>query len=339
MNLRVETYSSQLLRNGDVEELATTIPIHVIVLFDIHGQPQSNRPWHWEEMLLKKHVQLPINQGNSATQPPLKVPKRVRFIRKAASTAPLPGMKAKTAQKNQKSDELVVSICDTLCRKQCLPDTDYYGYIVDNSAKNATKFMIRPSNSNQNSRWAVLTLRDVLIDQGKTLPELRYLDKMKLAALVSRALLQLSGSSWLPEVTTSEDFVILKSDNTTCYDSIYVSTCASLAQPPSLQLDLPVNCTKDEQRLLALGITLIELMLGTHWEQIRASAESTTDREIAQDKLRDVREVNEFCYFAIKYCINLEVVGTKCDLENQEFRKEVYERVVGRFEDNLDGNI
>ncbi|KAK8011035.1 hypothetical protein PG990_010000 [Apiospora arundinis] len=63
------------------------------------------------------------------------------------------------------------------------------------------------------------------------------------------------------------------------------------------------------------------------------------EKEIAQDKLRDVREVNEYSYLAIKYCINLEVVGTECNLESQEFRKEVYERVVGRFEDNLDGNI
>ncbi|KAK6819497.1 hypothetical protein PG987_015980 [Apiospora arundinis] len=323
MNLRIEAYTSELLRYGDVDELSSTIPIHVIVLFDILGQPQSNRPWHWEEMLLRKHIQLPINQINAATQPPSKVLKRIRLIGKAASTAPLSGMKPKTTQKSQKDDELVISIT----------------ILLDNSAKNATKFMIRPSNSNQNNRWAILTLRDVLMDQGKTLPELRYLDKMKLAALVSRALLQLSGSSWLPELITSESLVILKSDNTTVYDSIYVSTCASLAQPPTLQLDLPVNCTKDEQRLIALGITLIELVLGTHWEQIRASAESTSDREIAHDKLQDVRKVNEFCYFAIKYCINIEVVGAKCDLESQEFRKEIYERVVGRLEDNLDGNI
>ncbi|KAK6852349.1 hypothetical protein PG995_010900 [Apiospora arundinis] len=339
INLRIEAYASQLLCHEDIEELASTIPIHVIVLFDIIGQPQSNHPWHWEEMLLKKHIQLPINQGNTDAQPPLKRSKRVLFTGKIASTASSSGMKAKPTLGNQGDDELIVSVCDALCRKQCLPNTDYYGYIIDNSANNAIKFTIRPTNSYQNNHWAVLTLRDVLMHQGKTLPGLRYFDKMKLAALVARALLQLSGSSWTPEVMTSESFVILISDNTTVYDSIYVSPCAPLAQPPSLQLDLPVNYTKDEQRLIALGITLIELMLGTHWEQIRASAESTSDREIAQNKLRDLREVNEFCYLAIKYCINLEVVGAKCDLESQEFRKEVYERVVGRFEDNLDGNI
>ncbi|KAK8059938.1 hypothetical protein PG996_009868 [Apiospora saccharicola] len=187
---------------------------------------------------------------------------------------------------------------------------------------------------NKNS-WSMLSLRDVLRNHGKTLPELRYGHKMKLAVLVARALLQLSASSWITEVLTSENIVLLRKDDATMYNSIYVSMPILPARPPALQLNLPTQITKDEQRLFSLGIILIELALGTCWEQIRASTGSTSDRDIAQDKLREVREVNEFCYLAAKYCINLEIVDNNRDLETRELRKDVCEKVVDRLEDNL----
>ncbi|KAK8090530.1 hypothetical protein PG994_000035 [Apiospora phragmitis] len=155
MNLRVETYSSQLLNHGDVEELANKIPIHVVVLFGNFGHHQSSPPWHWEELSLRKYDQLATPQANVNIQPLIAKAKRVRFTEKVESATTLFSMKGKTAQKSPNSGftvattplvdgKLIVNICDDLCRKQCLPNTDYYGHIEDPSAGGKIKFTLSP---------------------------------------------------------------------------------------------------------------------------------------------------------------------------------------------------
>ncbi|KAK8127978.1 hypothetical protein PG984_009086 [Apiospora sp. TS-2023a] len=218
MSLRVEAYSSALFSRGDVEELATKIPIHVVMLFGNPRHHESNSPWHWEEILLRKQEQLFVPQGDLKAQPSIANAKRVRFTEKLTSATTFFSSKATTTQKcsnvevtvaktPQVDSQRIVSICNALRRKQYLPNTDCYGYIEGPLEGDPIKFAIRPYSTNQSSYWSTLTLRDVLIGHGTGL---KYMHKLNLAALVARALLQLSGSSWLPEIMTSEDIVFLK---------------------------------------------------------------------------------------------------------------------------------
>ncbi|KAK8868942.1 hypothetical protein PGQ11_007520 [Apiospora arundinis] len=351
MNLRVEPYSQLLPRNSAVEELGEKMRIHVVVMFGMLVHHQSQQLWYSEEISLKKNKPESIPRKIFAPSPPTpgethaaKATGKATTITRALKR--LSGKKQKKPD-NEASTELeavhggnrpVEDICGVLSQKQCMPIVDCYGYIVDASAPEPVEFSIQPSGNPQIT-WSVLTLRDVLKGHGSELPRLKYGHKMKLAALVARALLQLSASSWLPEIMTSENMVILKSGDDTIYDSIYVSQ--SITKAPSIQLNLPSYYNRHEQMVLALGIMLIELMLGVPWEEIRTSANnpsqegSASDQGLAQEKLRELRDVNLNCFSAAKYCVNVEILETRGDLESHALRREIYENVVGPLEDNL----
>lgn len=224
-----------------------------------------------------------------------------------------------------------------------------YGYVTDKSASTYNKFGVYPDRQHQghgvSEKWPILSLRQVLDRSDKSMPTLSFRHKQMLAATIASNVLQLAKSPWLAEVFDSGDINFLNLDGGPKYDDAFVSKrMAEQDQSvPALDNSMHQKITQNST-IFSLGIVLLELALGKRLGSIRnaekAASSSTqqsalSDYETALQHLDAVRvEVGQNYYDAVRRCIKCEFMHPTLDLEDDEFRREIYVKVVELLEEN-----
>ena len=239
---------------------------------------------------------------------------------------------------NQPSQEFISDLCGKLRKAQKQSATECYGFITDCHSPCPRNYRIHPivlENGEDSAYWSTITLRQILQEEGPA-TRLGYKDKMNLAVVISKSVLQLYNTPWIPQVLTSSDIVFIKKRNTYVFDEIFVTkgftgniTNDQAAESGSRQRD---------PTLLSLGFILIELLLGQDLfpEAQGPCAPIIHDYYVAaQGVLAKIRNESANYFSAVSRCLDGELhkVG---GMNDKDFTTNVYSGIIALLQLDLD---
>ncbi|WXC58024.1 hypothetical protein SNK03_003922 [Fusarium graminearum] len=212
-----------------------------------------------------------------------------------------------------------------------------YGHLIDTECADR-HFRVYPLGTIANSDgWSIVTLSDILEGKRGLKPLISLAEKVQLALAIASSVLQLSKTPWLPEALTRKNVHFFRRDETLSYK--YPFLLRSFPEYPS-QLPNPTAASGciplSNPTLFALGILLLEIILGQSFEQLRSPDEKpiygdyngVIRNSIAAHKLLE-RVINTAYQAVIQRCIDCtETRG----LDEDGFRQEVYNDVVLELE-------
>ncbi|KAL6922340.1 hypothetical protein FSST1_006366 [Fusarium sambucinum] len=214
-----------------------------------------------------------------------------------------------------------------------------YGQLVDTECA-GRHFKIYPLGTTVNSDgWSIVTLSDILEGKRGLKPLISLAEKVRLALAIASSVLQLSKTPWLPEALTRRNVHFFRRDENFSYDYPFL-----LRSFPARPLPLPNTTTTsgcpslNNPTLFALGILLLEIILGQSFEQLRSPDErpiygdyngGIRDSIAAHKLLERVALINTAYQAVVQRCIDCtETRG----LDEDGFRQEVYNDVVLELE-------
>lgn len=234
-----------------------------------------------------------------------------------------------------------INLCERIRRSQKQLAFDCYGMIRDRSGQMCREFGVYPSFGSYRDQWSVISLREVL-ERPLEFPHMSVSAKLHLAAMIASSFLQLYQTPWLPEILTSRDILFLKRGAELQYEHAFVMK----GLHERLEDKQKGNNSAPSSRcpaLLALGILLLELNLGRTIELLRIQHETPPpgaprlmyDSMTAQRLLQE-RQMDSLNYkSAVQRCIGGEFARPKLDLNDEDFRQEIYEKMVALLETDL----
>ncbi|KAJ3541544.1 hypothetical protein NM208_g4559 [Fusarium decemcellulare] len=218
-----------------------------------------------------------------------------------------------------------------------------YGHLTDKECINR-HFEVYPVGTITHSNdWSIISLDDVLERKGGTRPLISLVEKVKLALAISSSVLQLSKTPWLQEALTRKNIHFFRRGASLSYSNPFLlrtfvggSVRPLKATPSTITSVCALN---NNPTLFALGILLLEIILGTSLEKLRVPEESTfqgDDLGIIRDSItahrlleQRVALINPGYKAVIERCIGCnETRG----LDEDAFREEVYSGVVMELE-------
>jgi len=228
-----------------------------------------------------------------------------------------------------------------------------YGQLVD-TEHTKRQFKIYPveANAPDSDTWSTISLCHVLAGDNGAHPLTGLETKVRLALAIASSVLQLSKTPWLPETLTSQSVHFFNRGGTCSYDHPFL--LQSFPEPVSSP-SLPTSTTgagtgypqlNQNTTLFALGILLLEIILGSTLDQLRESYESnllvfgdkdqfaTLRDSITAHRLLEQRVslISPAYKTVIERCIGCT---TTDDLGDEKFRQKVYDSVVVELEEIL----
>ncbi|RGP65705.1 hypothetical protein FLONG3_9098 [Fusarium longipes] len=247
-----------------------------------------------------------------------------------------------TCEEKQTSPRKPLDLCATLKNaRQARPVC--YGHLIDAECSDR-HFRVYPLGTITNSDgWSMVTLKDIFEGKRGLSPLISLAEKVQLALAIASSVLQLSKTPWLPDTLTSKNVHFFSRDDGFSYRYPFL-----LRSFPAGTLELP-NATStsgwgslNNPTLFALGILLLEIILGQSFEQLRPWDEKpiygdhngVIRNSIAAHKvLQRVALINTAYQAVVQRCIDCtETRG----LDEDGFRQEVYNEVVLELEAILD---
>ncbi|KAK0631463.1 hypothetical protein B0T14DRAFT_559256 [Immersiella caudata] len=241
-----------------------------------------------------------------------------------------------------------LNLCVRAKESQKPREGQHYGTIVDSLATRPRYFAVHPvyrqlSVSSERdvcsggSRF--VSLREILTRQNR-MQHMTYRDRLQLAVYVASSVLQLYETPWLPRTPSCKDIFFPVWNDSPYYDQAFVvaGSNPTLSATPFLIRN---------PTLLALGILLIEILRGQTIDALRSPDEKSAsasrdgiagmllDYMTAQRLLSDVYQASSNYGSAVRRCINGEFSGQTLDLDDEDFRQEVYSGVVALLEEDL----
>ncbi|TDZ68005.1 hypothetical protein CTRI78_v002463 [Colletotrichum trifolii] len=233
-----------------------------------------------------------------------------------------------------------INMCESIRQSQKAVAIDCYGYGMITDQKRAFRVIPEERNCDRND-WAMVSLREVLEKPGD-FPHMSYSAKLHLAATISSSFLQLHQTPWLPGMLTNSDILFMRKGPKLNYEQAFVMNY----MPERLGDQQPASILATGSRcpeLLSLGLLLLELSLGKPIEWLRTENEKppsgaprllyesmTAQRLLQQKQLGSPNYVS-----AVQRCIWGEFARSKLDLNDEDFRQEMYEKVVALLETDL----
>jgi hypothetical protein len=165
---------------------------------------------------------------------------------------------------------------------------------------------------------------------------LTLVQTLQLSVIVVSTFLQLSTTHWVPDTWCSEDIFFLKPKDSVDIDQTYISIeCKSAACVGTLDARA---ASDDSNRLLRLGVILLEICAQKSIEDLRSSIEQIANLNFSMDLSRDLTTIREFvkreqahmlpCFHtAIIFCMTAYVRGAM-NLEDQAERQQVIDEVL-----------
>ncbi|KAM7185321.1 hypothetical protein V8F20_011854 [Naviculisporaceae sp. PSN 640] len=213
--------------------------------------------------------------------------------------------------------------------------------------------------------WKIVSLRDAL--QAKDgLPPLGYVQRLRLAVLVARSILQFYRTPWLPLIPTSRSvFFIIKPGDTTAVTSYYEHAfvmaedgAGTMRKAQESLYNTGSFSSIFSPTLLALGVLLVELERNKPIDSMRLPGDVVfsvvgqnqihnpflSDYVTAKRLLDETFQVSPNYKSAVMRCLYCESMMTgkaikpddgKLDLENEDVRQEVYAGVIALLEEDL----
>jgi hypothetical protein len=209
-----------------------------------------------------------------------------------------------------------------------------------------TKFCVKRCETfAQEPSMCPLFLSHVLGGKAKQPFRLKQIDKLNISIALSAAVLSLFQTPWMPIELAKQDIVIIRRQPNTRMSTYIITHLSTSGLLPTTTTHIPAYI--ENQGLFTLGIILIELLFGMSIEKLRKdvdpsgqSGASVIDvqyaiatRLLAEEQILEeggVRYEN-----AVRSCIkcNFGPEVRRHDLNNQQFRKAVYDNVIAQLED------
>jgi hypothetical protein len=218
-----------------------------------------------------------------------------------------------------------------------------YGHLIDQEHTNRC-FQVYPRGTTSNSdTWSIVTLRDVLDQKDGLQPLTSLKEKIRLALAIASSVLQLSKTPWLPEVPSSKHVHFFKRGQHLSYEHPFLLRNfpePSQAMSSSSQTT-PITIVDRNPTLFALGIMLLEIMLGSSLDSLREPSEQALvipgdERGVIRDSVtahrlleQRVALINPLYKVVVERCMGC---AASQDLDEENFRREVYNRVVLELE-------
>ncbi|OJD33126.1 uncharacterized protein BKCO1_3300010 [Diplodia corticola] len=330
-------------------------PFRVVLSYSSQVAAQPGTPWTVEAVDIHPfQVQTcapPTKQHQSLGK---KAAKKVTF-QPVAGQASAPATNTAEPGPAQTQNLLQIkNLCQTICsiKGSCI-DT-CLGYLEDDITKQRLSLHQPRESFTAQTVPSFLSLHSVLASNATGRRRLSTGHRLRLAVLLSTNLLQLHRTPWLTETWDHNDITFLASTGSaddfrdpfisrtppTPRDHITDNGRVPTARPPPLNPGTVLN-----RPLFALGILLIELCLGQPFDELRTRAghalmpvasAAPSDFVVADRLLDDVTAESGDRYAdAVRRCVRCTFDTRKFDLEDEGFRRAVYEGVVAPLEENL----
>ena len=216
-----------------------------------------------------------------------------------------------------------------------------YGHLIDKECVDR-QFQVYPLGTTINSDcWSVVTLDNILEGKEGLGPLVSFTEKVRLALAVASSVLQLSKTPWLPGGLTKKNVHFFRRDDSfSCRDPFLLRgfPARPLQLPDATQRRVYLN----NPTIFALGILLLEIILGQSLEKLRASS----DRLIVGDHngtIRDYIDAHKLSERVALINPAYQAIVQKCigctkthGLDEDTFRQEVYNDVVMELEAIVD---
>lgn len=276
----------------------------------------------------------PVNQ----LQPPTEAMRDLKISLASVTKVVTDLALIKTPPETTEPEECTVNLCMAL-------NTPYeekpasYGYLIDKESSHR-QFPVQPSGVGSDSDdWSIVTLEDVLKGRKGARPLLFLRDKLSLAFVVASSVLQLSKTPWLPGTLTRDTVHFFDRDKTSPYHRPFLSK--TFPESPTRYVNDAPDGTKrrlspNNPTLFALGMLLLEIILGQSLTQLRDTAFDLDDHAFIQDYMQ-ARSMLEQRVPLISPAYRDIVV--RCmesfdprGLDDRDFQEEFYNGVVLKLE-------
>ncbi|KAG5796280.1 hypothetical protein H9Q69_004706 [Fusarium xylarioides] len=214
-----------------------------------------------------------------------------------------------------------------------------YGHLIDKEYSHR-HFQVCPLGPVINSDgWSIVTLEDVLEGKRGLRPLISLAEKVRLALVIASSVLQLSKTPWLPEALTPKNVHFSRRGNMLSYEHPFLQR--RLPECSLKRLDNTADSRgyslSSNPTLLALGMLLLEIILGSSLKQLRLPDEKGLDDDglildltIANRMLEQrVALINPVYKAVVERCIGC--TDSK-ELDEDDFRQTVYNGVVMELE-------
>ncbi|KXH36708.1 hypothetical protein CSIM01_03102 [Colletotrichum simmondsii] len=220
------------------------------------------------------------------------------------------------------------------------PEKSISGMISHQRAERFWMFDITPKKTTgTRHNRSVVSLKQIL--EGPSRATMTYVEKLHIAVMISSSFLQLHQTPWLPNVLTSQDvfFITGGSQSHPDYTQAFIKREFSKrdSEDGSMKCGPP---GVDRTAIISLGILLLELSLGDTLGNLRHQYE-TSDTSVAARLLNEKPlDHMDGGYYrsAVRRCIGANFSQLKLDLDDENFRQVVYEKVVAPLEAGLADN-
>jgi len=243
-------------------------------------------------------------------------------------------------------------LCDGIRKAQKRKQGQCYGRVLDKLADKTrcyTVYPYQPSSSSSKQEplgsgsFRMVSLREILNNQNR-IQSLSYRDRLQLAVYAASSVLQLYETPWLPSTPTSDNIAFAVWDECPHYGPAFIVAAGSSSNPARGANSARLPSIIRNPTLLALGILLIEIVRGQTTEALRTPEEEAayrsgpasllSDYMTARRLLADVYQVSSNYGSAVRRCIDGEFPRQKLDLDDEDFRQEVYSGVVALLEED-----
>lgn len=309
-------------------------PFHVLFRYEHQHAPIAcaRRPWVWEEA----EVRVEQKRLPTSTQ----VDTGVRFAKRQIVTA------VQAALKPSPNLQPIKDLCAAISAFQSPQRDVCFQLLEDEVAKQQYGVLITPTKQLPLNAelWSVSSLQAHLHD-----PKFSQKDRFKLAVILASSVLQLHETPWLEELWRADSIFFVDRPGMPCYDQPFVSQhFGHLNLPPTPGAPEDISCIIRNQTLYALGIALIELWfrksIAELWILADGARNTDSDLKNFMAEFKTAKRLSETLYSeagakysdAVRRCICCDFDNRACTLEDAQFQRAVYEKVVAQLQEHYD---
>ena len=219
-------------------------------------------------------------------------------------------------------------------RRECL------GPIADPTCPEARSYTVSclSTSSSEGIQWRMISLQEILGNRRAARNMLTYKQRLQLAVFISTSVLQHYETPWMPHILNNRNIFFLQAGGLPFYEKAFL---AAERDMPSAGVPKPPPIIRNPT-LLALGIILIELIRGETIDSLRTPEEvmgaefrHISDYMTAQRLLGEIYQTSSNYGSAVRRCINGEFQRQTLNLDDEDFRHEVYCGVVALLQEDL----
>ncbi|KAF7531685.1 hypothetical protein G7054_g8633 [Neopestalotiopsis clavispora] len=289
---------------------------------------------------------------------------------------PLPTLDKISTEKNKQTAESGISAFSpemmeitNLCHeidsvRKKVSQIECYGLIKAESPLCHHSFrVISERRISGSSNWSAKSLETLLSSESENMPGWRFRHKQILAAKVASGVLQFSESGWLPDLLTSGYIEFMDQMDSSLFEHPFMNKPLFSTDRVTHQNAAKTASGIPHELLFSLGVVLLEVALGKSLHFLRRPQNSgnlsyvavgnippafriafaayrdlLADYELAIKHLNEVEQAMGMHYAqAVRHCLKCEFMSPVLDLGQDEFREEVYRKVVAPLEENVSG--